>query len=130
MKEFLMRLFNQYPTIRFAVDIVKYSSIKHLQADELVLLFLQLDQHIHAIQFVEQLIDEKGTNCDKGEADKLQTCFDLLKKYSYLVDEKVSQSANLFFRRTKDEICFRRLSHRIPMKTRVPTKLKKISPIV
>ena len=92
MKEFLIKLFNQYPSIRFAVDIVNYSSIKCLQADELVLFFLQLDQHINAIQFVEQLIEEKGSKCEKEEAEKLQTCFDLLKKYSYLVDEKVIQS--------------------------------------
>lgn len=88
MKDFLIKLFNQYSSIRFAVDIVNYSSIKYLQADELVLLFLQLDQHINAIQFVEQLLEEKGSHCEKEEAEKLQTCFDLLKKYSYLVDEK------------------------------------------
>lgn len=90
-KDFLTKLFNQYSSVKFAVDIVNYASIKYLQADELVLLFLQLDQHLNAIHFVEQLIHEKGANCEREEADKLQTCFDILKKYSYLVDEKVNE---------------------------------------
>ena len=89
MKDFLTKLFNQYPSVKFAVDIINYIPIKYLQADELVLLFLQLDQHLNAIQFVEQLIQEKGANCEKEEAEKLQTCFDLLKKYSYLAVNKV-----------------------------------------
>ncbi|CAF3911057.1 unnamed protein product, partial [Rotaria sp. Silwood1] len=72
---------------------------KYIQADELVLLFLQLDQHLNAIQFVEQLIQEKGTNCEKEEAEKLQTCFDLLKKYSYLASDKTSSSSVI----TQDE---------------------------
>lgn len=92
MKDFLMKLFNQYPSVKFAVDIINYSSIKYFQADELVLAFLQLDQHLNAIQFVEQLIEEKGNHCEKEEAEKLHTCFDLLKKYSYLVDDKVVPS--------------------------------------
>ncbi|CAF1013438.1 unnamed protein product [Rotaria sordida] len=93
MQDLLTKLFNQYPSIKFAVDIVNYAPKKYLQADELVLLFLQLDQHVNAIQFVEQLIQEKGTNCEKEEAEKLQTCFDLLKKYSYLAYDKASSSA-------------------------------------
>jgi hypothetical protein len=92
MKDFLTRLFNEYPSIKFAVDIVSYPTKKYLQADELVLFFLQLDQHLNAIQFVEQLIQEKGPDCEKEEAEKLQTCFDLLKKYSYLVDDKVNDT--------------------------------------
>ena len=92
MKDFLSKLFNQYPSVKFAVDIINYSPIKYFQADELVLAFLQLDQHLNAIQFVEQLIEEKGHNCEKEEAEKLHTCFDLLKKYSYLVDDKVVPS--------------------------------------
>ncbi len=89
MKDLLIKLFNQYPSVKFAVDIINYASTKYFNADELVLLFLQLDQHLNAIQFVEQLIQAKGTNCEKEEAEKLQTCFDILKKYSYLVDDKV-----------------------------------------
>lgn len=92
MKDFLMKLFNQYPSVKFAVDMINYSSIQYFQADELVLAFLQLDQHLNAIQFIEQLIEERGKNCEKEEAEKLQTCFDLLKKYSYLVDDKVVPS--------------------------------------
>jgi hypothetical protein len=89
MKDLLTRLFNQYSSVKFAVDIMNYIKTKYFLADELVLLFLQLDQHVNAIQFVEQLIQEKGTNFEKEEAEKLHTCFDLLKKYSYLVDDKV-----------------------------------------
>lgn len=89
MREFITKLFNEYPSVQFAVDIINYAPTRYIQTDELVLLFLQLDQHLSAIQFVEQLIQEKGTTCEKQEAEKLQTCFDLLKKYSYLVDDKV-----------------------------------------
>lgn len=89
MRDLLTQLFNEYPSVKFAVDIVNYPPEKYLQADEIVLLFLQLDQHVNAIQFVEQLIKEKGENCEKQEAEKLQTCFDLLKKYSYLAGDKV-----------------------------------------
>jgi len=98
MKDLLIKLFNQYPSVKFAVDIINYASTKYFNADELVLLFLQLDQHLNAIQFVEQLIQAKGTNCEKEEAEKLQTCFDILKKYSYLVDDKVydKQSCLIF----------------------------------
>ncbi|CAF3689467.1 unnamed protein product [Rotaria sp. Silwood1] len=99
MQDLLIKLFNQYPSVKFAVDIVNYAPKKYIQADELVLLFLQLDQHLNAIQFVEQLIQEKGTNCEKEEAEKLQTCFDLLKKYSYLASDKTSSSSVI----TQDE---------------------------
>lgn len=95
MKDLLIKLFNQYPSVKFAVDIINYASIKYFHADELVLLFLQLDQYLNAVQFVEQLMEEKGSNCEKKEAEKLQTCFDILKKYSYLMDEKVYYK-NLF----------------------------------
>ncbi|CAF3312584.1 unnamed protein product [Rotaria socialis] len=94
LPDLLTKLFDQYPSVKFAVDIVNYTPEKYLQADELVLLFLQLDQHVNAIQFVEQLIQEKGKNCEKQEAEKLQTCFDLLKKYSYLADDKTSSSSS------------------------------------
>jgi hypothetical protein len=98
MKELLIKLFNQYPSIKFAVDIINYASRKYFHADELVLLFLQLDQHLNAIQFVEQLIQEKGTHYEKEEAEKLQTCFDILKKYSYLMEDKVyDKEFYLFF---------------------------------
>ncbi len=97
-KDLLIKLFNQYPSVKFAIDITKYASIKYLHGDELVLLFLQLDQYLNAVQFVEQLIQEKGANYEKEEAEKLQTCFDILKKYSYLVDEKVCwKKSYLFF---------------------------------
>lgn len=89
MHDLLIKLFNEYPSVKFAVDIVNYAQIKYLPVDEIVLLFLQLDQHVNAIQFVEQLIQEKGNSYEKQEAEKLQTCFDLLKKYSYLADDKV-----------------------------------------
>lgn len=89
MKDFLIKLFNQYPSVKFAVDIINYASIKYFHADELVLLFLQLDQHLNAIQFVEQLMEEQNESSTKEEAEKLQTCFDILKKYSYLIDDKV-----------------------------------------
>jgi len=88
MKDFLTKLFNQYPSVKFAVDIIKYASTKYLQADELVLFFLQLDQHLNAIQFVEQLMEEKQT-MSEAETEKLRRCFDILKKYSYLADDKV-----------------------------------------
>ncbi len=88
MKDFLTKLFNQYPSVKFAVDIIKYGSTRCLQADELVLFFLQLDQHLNAIQFVEQLMQEKQT-MSEAETEKLQRCFDILKKYSYLADDKV-----------------------------------------
>jgi hypothetical protein len=83
MKYLLIKLFNQYPSVKFAVDINNYIPLKHFQADELVLLFLRIDQHVNAIQLVEQLIQDKGANCKKEEIDKLQTCLDLLNKYSY-----------------------------------------------
>ncbi|UJR30025.1 hypothetical protein I4U23_017570 [Adineta vaga] len=90
MKDVLIKLFNQHPSIKFGVDIVKHASTKYLQADELVLLFLQLDQHINAIQFVEQLMEEKDSTCE-CEKEKLQRCFDILKKYSYLADKNSSK---------------------------------------
>ena len=97
MKDLLTKLFNEYPCVKFAVDIINYTSMRYLQADELVLLFLQLDQHLNAIQFVEQLIQEKGANYEKQEIEKLQTCFDLLKKYSYLVNDEVRFSIQKSF---------------------------------
>ncbi|CAF0760088.1 unnamed protein product [Adineta steineri] len=89
IKDTIIQLFNQYPSVKFAVDIVKTAPNGYLQADEIVLLFLQLDQHLNAMQFVEQLMQEKDTMC-KTETDKLQTCFDILKKYSHLADNKGS----------------------------------------
>lgn len=50
-----------------------------------------MDQHFNGIQFVERLIEDKGPTCEKEEAEKLKTCFDLLKKYSYLVDDKANR---------------------------------------
>lgn len=94
MKEFLTKLFHEYPSVKFAVDIIRTTSNQYFQADEIVLFFLQLDQHLNAIQFVEKLLEEKGSNCEKHEADKLKTCFDLLKKYSYLANESPSSSAH------------------------------------
>ena len=93
MKEFLLKLFHQYPSVKFAVDLMSYGSEKYFQIDELVLLFLQLDQHLHAIEFIDQLVEEKHSNFDKEEAEKLQICSDILKKYSYLADEKVIRSS-------------------------------------
>jgi hypothetical protein len=125
MKDFLINLFNQYPSVKFAVDIINYLPKKYLQADELVLLFLQLDQHLNAIQFVEQLIQEKGADCEKEEAEKLQTCFDLLKKYSYLVDDKVynKESCLVFFSIIESIFLIRH--HRPKMKIEVQMKQKK-----
>ncbi|CAF1348353.1 unnamed protein product [Adineta ricciae] len=87
MKDTLTELFHQHPSIKFAIDIVKNASMTYLQGDELVLLFLQLDQHFNAIQFVEQLMQEKEVVCEI-EKEKLQRCFDILKKYSYLAEDK------------------------------------------
>jgi hypothetical protein len=122
MKDLLTKLFNQYPSVKFAVDIINYGSIKYLQADELVLLFLQLDQHLNAIQFVEQLIQAKGTNCEKEEAEKLQTCFDILKKYSYLVDDKVNDKKNLLY--FLHNYMYLLISHHNQQKTKIVIHMK------
>ncbi|CAF1130451.1 unnamed protein product [Adineta ricciae] len=87
MKDTLTELFHQHPSIKFAIDIVKNAPMTYLQGDELVLLFLQLDQHFNAIQFVEQLMQEKEVVCEI-EKEKLQRCFDILQKYSYLAEDK------------------------------------------
>ena len=89
MKDLLSQLFHRCPSVKFALDLMNYFPVKHFQADELVLFFLQLDQHLNAIQFVEQLMQREGTRSGEDEANKLQTSFDLLRKYSYLVDGKV-----------------------------------------
>ena len=96
MKDLLSQLFHRFPSVKFAVDLMNYIPVKHFQADELVLFFLHLDQHRNAIQFVEQLMHSEGAQSGKEEANKLQTCFDLLRKYSYLVDDKVWPTMLLF----------------------------------
>lgn len=92
VKDVLIKLFQQYPSVRFGVDIVKNASTTHIQADELVLLFLQLDQHLSAVQLVEHLLHNNETTCEM-EKQKLHRCFDILKKYAYLADDKVSTSS-------------------------------------
>ena len=88
-KDNLTKLFHEYPSVTFAVNIIKYSSNKYFQADELVLFFLQLDQHMNAMEFVEILLKDNEMNSEKEQAEKLKTCFDLLKKYSYLANNHV-----------------------------------------
>jgi len=63
--------------------------MKYFQIDEIVLLFLEFDQHFNAILFIDQLIEQNQSNSNKNECDKLRICSDILKKYSYLADEKV-----------------------------------------
>lgn len=88
-KESLTKLFNLNPSVDFALNIMKSSSTKYFQADEIVLLFLQVDQHLNGIRFVEELMNEPEFSSEKEQIDKLKTSFDLLKKYSFLVEEKV-----------------------------------------
>lgn len=90
MKDLLLKLFTHYPSVKFAVDLMTNPSMKCFQADELVLLFLEFDQHFNAILFIDQLIQLNQSNSNKDdEREKLQICSDILKKYSYLADEKV-----------------------------------------
>jgi hypothetical protein len=89
MKELLVTLFHRHPSVNFAVDIVTHASNRYVQVDELVLLFLELDQHAEAVEFVERLMNDRAARCHTEDAVKLKLSYDLLKKYSYLADEQV-----------------------------------------
>ncbi|CAF1121622.1 unnamed protein product [Didymodactylos carnosus] len=100
--EQILKLFNLYPSVKFAVDMMNMKS-NMFNAEELVLLFIQTDKHWNAIKFLQALIEQQKhiiqtetnkENHTKNEEYlvKLKKSFEMLKKWSYLADDNESKS--------------------------------------